>query len=101
MKITQHTGIFRFGQHERPVTIEDDDGRIYDTVLLFDVAPDKKRIDDDAKAYLDKMKIVVPPVEPSMISIDEVESVLKSKKLMTANEKWGDWKNKPAESAVK
>jgi hypothetical protein len=96
MIITRHVGIHRYGKHEIPVTIIDDDGRLFDTVLYFDKAPSVPNINAAASAYVAKIKESEGiPVEEVSIQLSEVKSVLIGKGLMEVGETWDEWKSKP------
>jgi len=97
MIITRHQGIYRFGKHEQPVTITDDDGRLFDTVLFFEKLPSVSNIERAAQEYVVSVKTAETAIPDSevVISVAEVEAVLKGKGLMESAEKWQDWKAKP------
>lgn len=98
MNITRHTGINRHGKHERPVTIIDDDGRIFDTVLYFDTAPSIPNIEAAAIEYVNRVKRSEAEMpEEEMVAVREIEAVLKMKGI---TDKWKDWKTKPTGSVI-
>jgi len=92
MKIIKHTPISRYEKYEQPVTIELDDGTLLDRVLYFKKEPFEADINKSAADVILKWEErQSEPERKTMISIEEVEAVLKGKGLMQSNEKWETW----------
>jgi hypothetical protein len=91
MVITRHTGINRHGYHERPVTVIDDDGRIFDTVLLFKNAPSVPNIEEDAIAYVNRIKNSQTVDETTIVAVSDVETVLRRRGVLGETERWADY----------
>lgn len=97
MIITRHSGINRFGKHERPVTIQDDDGVLYDAVLYFDKVPSVPNINAAAIAYVENLKSAGNSPYAETIPIVEVETILRARGIMELDENWEEWCTKPVE----
>lgn len=92
MKTTQHTPIYRNGQHEQPVTVVLDDGTVIDYVLCFGKSPTQKQIDARVLEVVAKHQNKLADEPEEMVPVSEIEKVLKEKKLITADKKWADVK---------
>lgn len=90
MVVTKHVPIYRFGRYEQPITVLCDDGKLFDDVLFSLKPPDNQAIDTFALHLINRANIV--PDQILMISVDEVELVLKNKGVMAVEDKWETWK---------
>ena len=96
MKITKHETIFRSGKNEYPFTAELDGGDILDDIIFSEKVLKDTDLDDCIEARIVAYENKPAPKIEAILTVDEVEAVLKSKTLMLPDEEWEAWKDKTA-----